>query len=123
MGQTNLYDFAYQMEKALRESPEFTTLSSLYEQVNADEAANQLFADFRDVQLKLQQKQMMGEEISEQEMMDAQMKMVGVQQNELIMNLMQEEQRMHQLISEVTKIIMKPLEELYAPMIDGQDVQ
>jgi cell fate (sporulation/competence/biofilm development) regulator YlbF (YheA/YmcA/DUF963 family) len=66
---------------------------------------------------------MQGEEISEQEMMDAQTKMMNVQQNELIMELMQEEQRMHQLVTEVTKIIMKPLEELYAPMVNENEVQ
>ncbi|TCI68895.1 MULTISPECIES: YlbF family regulator [unclassified Exiguobacterium] len=123
MSQTNLYDHAYQLEKALRDSEEFTNLSSLYDCVNADAEANQLFADFRDIQMTLQQKQMQGEEISEQEMMDAQTKMMGVQQNELIMELMQEEQRMHQLVTEVTKIIMKPLEELYAPMVNDHEVQ
>ena len=85
MSQTNLYDQAYQLEKALRDSEEFTTLSSLYDRVNADAEANQLFADFRNIQMTLQQKQMQGEEISEQEMMDAQTKMMNVQQNELIM--------------------------------------
>jgi cell fate (sporulation/competence/biofilm development) regulator YlbF (YheA/YmcA/DUF963 family) len=39
------------------------------------------------------------------------------------MELMQEEQRMHQLVTEVTKIIMKPLEELYAPMVNENEVQ
>lgn len=123
MSQSNLYDHAYQLEKALRDSEEFTNLSSLYDRVNVDAEANQLFADFRDIQMTLQQKQMQGEEISEQEMMDAQTKMMGVQQNELIMELMQEEQRMHQLVTEVTKIIMKPLEELYAPMVNDNEVQ
>lgn len=123
MSQTNLYDQAYQLEKALRDSEEFTALSSLYDRVNADAEANQLFADFRNIQMTLQQKQMQGEEISEQEMMDAQTKMMNVQQNELIMELMQEEQRMHQLVTEVTKIIMKPLEELYAPMVNENEVQ
>ena len=123
MSQTNLYDQAYQLEKALRDSEEFTTLSSLSDRVNAAAEANQLFADFRNIQMTLQQKQMQGEEISEQEMMDAQTKMMNVQQNELIMELMQEEQRMHQLVTEVTKIIMKPLEELYAPMVNENEVQ
>jgi len=123
MSQTNLYDQAQQLEKALRESEEFTTLTSLYDRVNADAEANQLFGEFREVQMTLQQKQMQGEEISEQEMMDAQTKMMNVQQNELIMELMQEEQKMHQVVTEVTKIFMKPLEELYAPLVNKEDVQ
>jgi len=123
MTQTNLYDHAYTLERALRETAEYTTLKDLYAQVNADPDANELFASFRNVQLELQQKQMQGEEITQEDMISAQTKMMEVQNNPLINQLMQEEQRMHMMLTEVTKIIMKPLEELYAPMVDGEDVQ
>ncbi|ASI34650.1 MULTISPECIES: YlbF family regulator [Exiguobacterium] len=125
MSETNLYDHAYTLERALRETPEYTTLQDLYTQVNADPASNELFASFRNVQLELQQKQMEGEEITPDDMASAQAKMLEVQNNPLISQLMQEEQRMHTMLTEVTQIIMKPLEELYAPMMEQNqdDVQ
>ena len=55
----NFYDVAYDLENALRGSEEFTRLKNLYDEVNADESAKRMFENFRDVQLRLQQKQMM----------------------------------------------------------------
>lgn len=125
MSETNLYDHAYTLERALRGTSEYTTLKDLYAQVNADPMSNELFASFRNVQLELQQKQMQGEEITPEDMASAQAKMLEVQNNPLIGQLMQEEQRMHTMLTEVTQIIMKPLEELYAPMMEQNqdDVQ
>ncbi|KAB7704938.1 hypothetical protein F9802_15350 [Bacillus aerolatus] len=111
----NLYDLAYELEKGLRQSEEYTMLKKLYEEVNADEQANQIFSNFRDVQMRLQEKQMTGQEITEEEVQQAQKTVALVQQHELISKLMQAEQRMSMMIADVNKIIMKPLEEMYGP--------
>ncbi|HAB33149.1 MAG TPA: hypothetical protein DCE40_03430, partial [Exiguobacterium sp.] len=84
MAETNLYDHAYTLERALRETSEYTTLKDLYTQVNADPESNELFASFRNIQLELQQKQMQGEEITPDDMASAQTKMLEVQNNPLI---------------------------------------
>ncbi|XCV41803.1 YlbF family regulator [Bacillus subtilis subsp. subtilis] len=107
------YDVAYDLENALRGSEEFTRLKNLYDEVNADESAKRMFENFRDVQLRLQQKQMAGEEITQEEVTQAQKTVALVQQHEKISQLMEAEQRMSMLIGELNKIIMKPLEELY----------
>ncbi|MBD8067736.1 YlbF family regulator [Bacillus sp. PS06] len=112
----NLYDVAYDLEKAIRESDEYKTLQQSYNEVNADPAAKTLFESFRDVQMQLQQKQMMGEEISQEEVESAQQLVGQVQQHPSISKLMEAEQRMSMLIGELNKIIMKPLEELYGSM-------
>ncbi|MBJ7896132.1 YlbF/YmcA family competence regulator [Bacillus atrophaeus] len=109
----NFYDAAYDLEKAIRESEEYTRLKGLYDEVNADESAKRMFENFRDVQLKLQQKQMSGEEITQGEVEQAQKTVALVQQHEKISQLMEAEQRMSMLIGELNKVIMKPLEELY----------
>ncbi|MDR4434586.1 YlbF family regulator [Bacillus tequilensis] len=109
----NFYDVAYDLEHALRGSEEFSRLKNLYDEVNADESAKRMFENFRDVQLQLQQKQMAGEEITQDEVMQAQKTVALVQQHETISQLMEAEQRMSMLIGELNKIIMKPLEELY----------
>jgi cell fate (sporulation/competence/biofilm development) regulator YlbF (YheA/YmcA/DUF963 family) len=112
----NLYDTAYALETAIRQSDEYTQLQQAYKEVNADPAAKQMFDQFRQIQMDLQQKQMMGQEISEQEIEQAQSTVGLVQQNEKIARLMQAEQRMSMIIGELNKVIMKPLEDLYGKM-------
>lgn len=115
---SNIYDLAYDLEKGLRESEEFQALKEAYEKVMNDPTTKQMFDNFRDTQLELQQKQAQGEEITQEEVENAQQVVELVQQNEDISKLMEEEQRLNTLIGDVSKIITKPLEELY-----GEDEQ
>jgi cell fate (sporulation/competence/biofilm development) regulator YlbF (YheA/YmcA/DUF963 family) len=110
----NIYDVAYQLEKAVRESDDFKDLQQLYKEVFADESTKGMFENFRNIQLELQQKQMSGQEITQEEVEQAQKTVAIVQQNESIAKLMEAEQRMSTMVSELNKIIMKPLEELYS---------
>lgn len=112
----NLYDAAYALEKAIRQSDEYKQLQQMYNEVNADPAAKNMFDNFRQIQMNLQQKQMMGQDISEQEVQQAQATVALVQQNKKISQLMQAEQRMSMIIGELNQLIMKPLEELYGNM-------
>lgn len=109
----NLYDYANEMGKAIRESGEFTGLKRLFDEVNNDPTARETFENFRNLQMQLQQKQMMGQEISEQEVGQAQQMVAHVQQHPKISKLMQAEQHLSKVIDELNQIIMKPLEELY----------
>lgn len=110
----NLYDAAYDLEKAIRQSDEYTRLTKMYDAVYADETARKMFEDFRDLQLKLQQKQMTGQEITQQEVDQAQQTVGIVQQNLKIAQLMEAEQQMSRVIADLNQLIMKPLEELYS---------
>jgi len=109
----NIYDSANEMEKAIRSSDEYVNLKRLYDEVNADDSARTMFDSFRNIQMQLQQKQMMGEDISQEEVEQAQKTVALVQQHETISQLMQAEQQMSVVITEINKVIMKPLEELY----------
>ncbi|MEW9501681.1 YlbF family regulator [Jeotgalibacillus marinus] len=119
----NLYDHANEMERAIRQSEEFTQLKAMYDAVNKDESARGIFENFRDIQLGLQEKQMSGAEITEEEVEQAQKTAQLVQQHEIISKLMESEQRMSMLIQELNKVIMKPLEELYGSMEKDGNVQ
>src|SRR6476620_162799 len=110
---SNIYDAAYEMEKAIRTSNEYVELKRLSDLVNADPAVKGMFDNFRNLQIKLQQKQMMGQEITPEEVEQAQKTVQLVQQNPTIARLMDAEQRMSIVIADLNKIIMKPLEELY----------
>ncbi|WML49664.1 YlbF family regulator [Neobacillus sp. PS3-34] len=112
----NLYDAAYELEKVIRQSDEYKELKKMYDVVNADPSAKGLFDNFRHIQMNLQQKQMMGQEITQEEVNQAQKSVALVQQNPKIASLMQAEQRMGMIIGELNQVIMKPLEELYGKM-------
>ncbi|PKG25431.1 YlbF family regulator [Niallia nealsonii] len=109
----NLHDSAYELEKAIRQSDEYSNLKKMYDAVNADASAKAMFENFRNIQMQLQQKQMTGQEISQEEVEQAQKTVALVQQHEKIAKLMEAEQRMSMAIGELNQIIMKPLEELY----------
>ncbi len=109
-----VYDVAYNLETTIKESDEFKNLQTLYKEVFADETTKRMFENFRNIQLELQQKQMSGQEITQEEVEQAQKTVAVVQQNESIAKLMEAEQQMSMMVSELNKIIMKPLEELYS---------
>jgi cell fate (sporulation/competence/biofilm development) regulator YlbF (YheA/YmcA/DUF963 family) len=109
----NIYDSAYDLEKAIRESDEFKGLKEAYDKVMEDESAKKMFENFRDTQLQLQEKQMQGQELTEEEVEKAKSVVELVQQHPDISSLMEQEQRLNVLINDVSRIITKPLEELY----------
>lgn len=110
---SNIYDSAYSLEKAIRGSQEFNILKETFETVMNDISSKELFDDFRNKQIEIQEKQMQGQEISEEELEQVKHVVELVQENEDITKLMDAEQRLNVVINEVSQIIMKPLEELY----------
>lgn len=110
---SNIYDNAYELEKAIRDSEEFKDLKKAYENVMGNEISKKMFEKFRDTQMSLQEKQMTGQEITEEEVEHARQVVEDVQQHEQISKLMEEEQRLNLVINDVSRIITKPLEELY----------
>ena len=115
---SNIYDTAYELEKNLREASVFTELSAAYTAMREDQVAFQLFEEFRNVQVGLEQKQMTGEAITDEDVASAQAVAEKASGNEVIQSLMAKEQQLSQLMEEVNAIITKPLQELYAPAQD-----
>lgn len=109
----NVYDQANALESALRESEEFQNMKEFYGKVNENPESKELFEEFREIQTNLQQKQMQGEEILEEEVQKAQKSAEDIEKDENIKSLMEAEQSMSQLIQDLNKVIMKPIEELY----------
>lgn len=109
----NIHDVAYELQKAIAESPDFQSLKVSYGEVQADAEAKELFDRFRMMQMELQQKMMQGEQLTDEDNQKAQEVVALVQQNVKITNLMQAEQRLNVLIGDVNKITMQPLEDLY----------
>lgn len=109
----NIYNEINALEGAFRKTKEFQTLQQAIATVKADEDAAKLFKNFRDVQLKLQQKQMQGQQIEEDELQYAQKTAQLAQQNEKIANMLQAEMALSGLIEEINRVLVKPIEGLY----------
>lgn len=116
----NIYDSAYQLEKDLRELPAFTTLTETYNKVKEDPEAWALFQEFASVQQEMQMKQMSGEEFSEDYVQRAQDVANRATTNEEIAAMMNAEQQLSMVIQDINNIIMKPLQELYAPAQESE---
>lgn len=110
---SNVQQSAEQLAEAIRQSEEFSTLKAAYEAVMNDDIAKKMFDDFRNTQIELQQKQMQGLEITEEEVEKARKVVETVQQHEAISKLMEEEQKVNEFINSISRTITKPLEELY----------
>jgi cell fate (sporulation/competence/biofilm development) regulator YlbF (YheA/YmcA/DUF963 family) len=108
-----LYALAEQLEQAIRTSSDFQQLKQAYEAVRSDETAYRIFTNFRNLQMRLHEKQMTGAEILPEEVEQAQKAMALTQQNEKLAQLMTLEQRMSMVLADIHQITMKPLEELY----------
>lgn len=110
---SNVQQSAEQLADAIRQSEEFSSLKEAYDAVMSDEIAKKMFDDFRNTQIELQQKQMQGQEITEEEVEKARKVVETVQQHEAISKLMEEEQKVNEFINSISRTITKPLEELY----------
>ena len=110
----NLYDHANQLEQALRESDEYQAIQNAYAKVKENQESKDLFDEFRETQLSVQQKQMQGEEIGEEELQKAQEQAQKIENDSNISELMAAEQNMSQVFQEINQIIVKPLDEIYA---------
>lgn len=110
---SNVQQSAEQLAEAIRQSEEFSTLKEAYEAVMNDDIAKKMFDDFRNTQIELQQKQMQGLEITEEEVEKARKVVETVQQHAAISKLMEEEQKVNEFINSISRTITKPLEELY----------
>ena len=67
----NIYDTANTLEQQLRETKEFKELKTSYEAMKTNKAAFDLFKDFQEIQMQLSQKQMNGEELTDEEVQKA----------------------------------------------------
>ncbi|API89084.1 hypothetical protein BKP56_07380 [Marinilactibacillus sp. 15R] len=109
----NIYDTANQLEREIRETEQFVKLQEAFTAVKNDEEASKIFEEFRSVQQVLQQKQMSGQEITEEEAQHAQEISGKIGQNETISGLLEAEKQVGQMIDDINQVVLKPVRELY----------
>lgn len=109
----NIYDDINKLEATLRKTTEFANVKAAVDAVKADAEALVLFQSFRKIQLTLQEKQMKGEEIAGEELEYAQKTAQLAQNNAKIAQMLQAEMALSQLIEEVNRVLIKPVQDLY----------
>lgn len=109
----NIYNDINNLEAAMRKMDEFKVLKDAVEAVRADEEAKNLFTNFRDIQMKLQQKQMNGEELLEDELLFAQKAAQLAQSSPKILAMLEAEMALSKMIEEVNRVLVKPIQSLY----------
>ncbi|HAJ69897.1 MAG: YlbF family regulator [Alkalibacterium sp.] len=109
----NIYDTANQLEQDLRKTDEFQSLQAAFKAVRENEEANKVFNEFRQVQQMIQQKQMSGQEITEEEAQQAQEVSKEIGENALITDLLEAEKSVGQMIDDINQTVLKPVTELY----------
>lgn len=109
----NIYDDLNKLEVTFRQTEQFSLVEQAIENVKNDEEALVLFKNFREIQLKLQEKQMAGEEAEADELEHAQKTAQLAQTNAKIMTMLEAEMQLSGLIEEVNRVLMKPIQNMY----------
>ena len=112
----NIYDDINKLEESLRATDEFAGVKAAIENVKSDAEALEMFRNFREIQVNLQQKQMSGEEIAPDELEHAQKTAQLAQQNPKIMEMLEAEMKLSGVIDEINRVLMKPVQDLYETM-------
>ena len=109
----NIYDDLNKLVLNFRKLDEFKALEQAVEQVRADEEAKKYFTNFRDIQMKLQKKQVAGEEITEEEMNYVQKAAQLAQSNPKIIAMLEAEIALSNIIEEVNRVLFQPIQGMY----------
>ncbi|PIC69530.1 hypothetical protein CSV75_15175 [Sporosarcina sp. P18a] len=109
----NIYDDMNKLESTLRKTDEYVAVKTAMADVKGDEQALALFESFREIQMNLQQKQMAGEEIEGDELEHAQKTAQLAQENPKILAMLTAEMKLSELIEEVNRVVLKPIQDLY----------
>lgn len=109
----NIYDTANQMEQDLRKTSQYQELQTAYEALKADETAFKCFNEIHSLKEELQKKQMSGQKPTEDDFKKLQDLGKEADGYGTLQTLMQKEQALSMMMDELSKIIFRPIQELY----------
>lgn len=109
----NPYDKAYELAKIIEEDKSYIEVRDLTRKVMEKPEQVKLIEEFRKNQFKLQQKQMQGEELAEDELEEVNKLYEALSENKEIKQLLDAEERLSILFGDINRIITGPLEKIY----------
>lgn len=117
----NIYDTINQLERDVRAHEDYQGLKNAMEAVVQDEEAFALYNKFRQLQVDVQTKMQLGNEISQEEIQEAQDLEKEMAANETISQLLQAEKQLNQLVEEINKVVTQPIYEVYQKANEQKD--
>ena len=110
---SNLYDKAHELAKLIETDENYLTVKVLTEKVMTNPGQMKIIEDFRKKQFELQQKQMEGKQIDEKELEVANKLYEHLNQHPEIKQLVEAEERLSILFTDLNRILTGPLEKIY----------
>ncbi|MGY5339022.1 YlbF family regulator [Levilactobacillus spicheri] len=109
----NLRDLGNQVAAALQATPDFQALQKAFDEMKADAETYKLFQQFQQLQGTLQQKQMAGQKLTDDELKNAHDLADKVSKIESVKHLMETERGVNQILSDLNQTITQPIQNLY----------
>ncbi|WP_318504077.1 YlbF family regulator [Bacillus sp. T3] len=113
----SLFEAAHYFVKIFRASNEYQRFQTLCNELNSDPQVKQILNQMNKLNYQLQQKQMMGQEIRQQEVETLKNMEAVAQQHVRIKQFLEADYHINMLLMELNKIISKPLEDLYDQLV------
>ncbi|CAM2771312.1 YlbF family regulator [Fructilactobacillus fructivorans] len=113
MAENDVMKDAQTLQDALVKTDEFKELQATYDELKKDQDAFKTFKDFQTNQNELRQKQMAGQQISQDDMKKAQELANKMNSLDIIKKLMGKEKAMGKVIDDANMLITKPLRDMY----------
>ncbi|MGO4539827.1 YlbF family regulator [Paenibacillus sp. 2TAB19] len=101
----NVYDKAYDLAKALKDSSEAEQLKTVKRAMEADPEASRIMEGFRERQMELQQKMMSGEEPTEAEMASITKLYEEIAGNPLIASVLEAERQLAVVFEDINRLL------------------
>lgn len=117
----NIYDTANDMSRQLVETQEYQGLKKALTELKADSEAFNSFKKFQKMQAEAQQKQMKGQQPSEDEIKAIQTMAKEVSGKKPVQNLMNQERQIDQMLQQLNKTITGPIQDLYREIVPNVD--
>ena len=113
----NIYDTANEMSRQLTETQEFQNLKKAFDALKADSEAFDSFKKFQQMQATAQQKQMRGQNPSDDEIKAIQTLAKEISGKKAVQDLMTQERQVDQMLQQINKTITDPLQNLYSEIM------
>lgn len=113
----NIYDNANELSRQLRETQEYQGLEKAFQALKADSETFATFKKFQQAQADAQQKQMTGQQPSEDEIKNIQNLAKEVSGKKVVQDLMNQERQIDNMLQQLNKTITSPIQELYSEVM------
>ncbi|WP_303975482.1 YlbF/YmcA family competence regulator [Streptococcus merionis] len=110
--QENIYDLANGLERALRQLPEYKAVADAKAQIDADQAASDLFKEYTAFQGELQGLMQTGQAPGQDLQERMQAMSAQLQENPVVAEYFTKQQQLSVYLADIERIIFSPLQDL-----------